>query len=66
MRNKNKNIHSKDMCIGKMVTIFNAVVSMEFKALGNMICFHNYLCEKLISNETLVRGIITHLELDKC
>ena len=45
MRNKNKNIHSKGICSGKMVTLFNAVVSMEFKALGNIICFHNSLRE---------------------
>ena len=41
MGNKNKNIHSKSICIGKIVAIFNAVVSMEFKVLGSIICFQS-------------------------
>ena len=66
MRNKNENIHSKSKCIGKIVAIFNDVVSMEFKAPGNILCFQISLHENPISNEIHVWGITAHLELHKC
>ena len=47
MGNRNKNIHSKSICrpIGKIVAIFNAVVSMEFRVLDSIICFQISLHE---------------------
>ena len=42
MRNKNENIHSKSICDGKIVAIFNAVVSMEFKAPDNIMMFSDF------------------------
>ena len=57
MRNKDKNIHSKSICIGQIVAISNAVVSMEFKALGNILCFQISL------KNHFFWGIIAHLEI---
>ena len=66
MRNTNENIHSKSICNAKIVAIFNEVVSMEFKASDNILCFQISLHENSISNEIHVWGIIAHVELHEC
>ena len=45
MGNENKSIPSKSIYIGKRVGIFNAVVSIEFRARGIIICFQIFLHE---------------------
>ena len=55
MRNKDKNIQSKSICIGKIVAIFNTVVSMEFKALGNILCFQISLNQNQFSIKLVFR-----------
>ena len=56
-----KEIHTKNICIDKIVGMLTAVVSIEFKALGNVICFHISLQENSISNEIHVWELLRTL-----
>ena len=57
MRKKHQTIDSKDICIEKMVMMISTVISMEYIALDNMICFQLFLYE----NQFLMKLIFGEL-----